>query len=338
MSHIFGVLGVTLVLTLPLASQRADVLRANPALPAVPIPADNPQTDAKVALGAQLFFDPRLSVDDTVSCATCHEPAKAWANHDPVDTGVKGKTGTRNSGTILDAAYMEFQFWDGRATTLEEQALGPIHNPVEMGETLENVVRKLNGIDGYRAQFKAVFDSEVTADGIAKAIAAFERTVLSGPSPFDKYMAGDKTAMSAAAIRGLRVFNGKAQCRTCHKGPIFSDQSFHNVGVGMDRPDPDVGREAVTKDPRDRGKFKTPTLRNVALTWPYLHDGSAKTLEEVVEFYDRGGVQNPTLDIFISPIGLSADERADLVAFLEALTGTLPAIARPALPPGEARR
>jgi cytochrome c peroxidase len=338
MSHIFGVLGVTLVLTLPLASQRADVLRANPALPAVPIPADNPQTDAKVALGAQLFFEPRLSVDDTVSCATCHEPAKAWANHDPVDTGVKGKTGTRNSGTILDAAYMEFQFWDGRATTLEEQALGPIHNPVEMGETLENVVRKLNGIDGYRAQFKAVFDSEVTADGIAKAIAAFERTVLSGPSPFDKYMAGDKTAMSAAAIRGLRVFNGKAQCRTCHKGPIFSDQSFHNVGVGMDRPDPDVGREAVTKDPRDRGKFKTPTLRNVALTWPYLHDGSAKTLEEVVEFYDRGGVQNPTLDIFISPIGLSADEKADLVAFLEALTGTLPAIARPALPPGEARR
>jgi cytochrome c peroxidase len=338
MPRILGVLGVTFVLTLPLASQKADILRANPALPAVPIPSDNPQTDAKVALGSQLFFDPRLSVDDTVSCATCHDPAKAWANHDPVDTGVKGQTGTRNSGTILDAAYMEFQFWDGRATTLEEQALGPIHNPVEMGETLENVVRKLNAIDGYRAQFKAVFDSEVTADGIAKAIAAFERTVLSGPSPFDEYMAGDKTAMSAAAIRGLRVFNGKAQCRTCHKGPIFSDQSFHNLGVGMDRPNPDVGREAVTKDPRDRGKFKTPTLRNVALTWPYLHDGSATTLEEVVEFYVRGGVPNPTLDIFISPIGLSATEKADLVAFLEALTGTPPAIARPTLPPADARR
>lgn len=255
-----------------------------------------------------------------------------------VDTGVKGQAGTRNSGTILDAAYMEFQFWDGRAATLEEQALGPIHNPVEMGETLENVVRKLNAIDGYRAQFKAVFDSEVTADGIAKAIAAFERTVLSGPSPFDEYMAGDKTAMSAAAVRGLRVFNGKAQCRTCHKGPIFSDQSFHNLGVGMDRPNPDVGREAVTKDPRDRGKFKTPTLRNVALTWPSLHDGSAKALAEVVEFYDRGGVPNPTLDIFIGPIGLSAAEKADLVAFLEALTGTLPPIARPTLPPAEARR
>lgn len=306
--------------------------QANPALPPVTTPPDNPQTDAKIELGKQLFFDPRLSANDTVSCATCHDPDTAWANHNPVDVGVFGRTGERNSGTILDAAYMEFQFWDGRATTLEEQALAPIHNPVEMGETLEHVVRKLNAIDGYRIQFREVFGSDVTADGIAKALAAFERTVLSGPSPFDRYTAGDKQAMSAAAVRGLRVFNSKAGCRTCHKGPMLSDQGFHNVGVGMDRPSPDIGREAVTKDPKDRGRFKTPSLRNVALTWPYMHDGSLRTLADVVELYDRGGVPNPTLDVFVFPLDLSEQEQRDLVAFLEALTGTMPAFQRPMLP------
>jgi cytochrome c peroxidase len=307
-------------------------LRANPALPAVVIPPDNPQTPEKVALGRQLFFDPRLSADETISCATCHDPATAWANHNPVDTGIGGLKGTRNSGTVLDAAYMDFQFWDGRARSLEEQALEPIHNPVEMGETLERVVGKLNAIEGYRTQFTAVFGTDATPDGIAKAIAAFERTVLSGPSPFDRYMAGDKTAMSASAIRGRRVFNGKARCRTCHTGPMFSDQGFHNLGVGMDRPQPDIGRQAVTNDPRDRGAFKTPTLRNVALTAPYFHDGSARTLAEVIEFYDRGGVPNDTLDIFMTTLELTEDEQADLVAFLEALTGSLPEIERPELP------
>lgn len=290
------------------------------------MPADNPQTDAKVALGAQLYFDPRLSADGTISCATCHDPDKAWANHDPVDVGIQGRRGSRNSGTILDAAYMDYQFWDGRAASLEEQALGPIHNPVEMGETLENVVRKLAAIDGYRTGFREVFGGEVTADGIAKAIAAFERTVLSGPSPYDRYVAGDRSAMPAAAVRGLRIFNGKARCRTCHGGPMLSDQGFHNIGVGMDRETPDIGREAVTKDPRDRGRFKTPSLRNVALTWPYMHDGSARTLADVIEWYDRGGLPNPTLDAFVMPLELSDAEQRDLEAFLEALTGTLPKI------------
>jgi cytochrome c peroxidase len=308
--------------------------QANPALRPVEIPADNPQTDAKVALGSQLFFDPRLSSDGTISCATCHDPQMAWANHNAVDTGIQGRKGTRNSGTILDAAYMDFQFWDGRARTLEEQALGPIHNPVEMGETLDNVVRKLNAIDGYRTQFRAVFGGDVTADGIAKAIAAFERTVLSGPSPYDRYRAGEKSAMPEAAVRGMRLFNGKARCRMCHGGPMFSDHGFHNLGVGMDRPQPDIGREAVTKLARDRGRFKTPSLRNVALTWPYMHDGSVRTLDDVVEFYDRGGVKNPVLDIFVIPLDLTDDESEDLVAFLEALTGTLPKIDRPVLPKG----
>jgi cytochrome c peroxidase len=312
-------------------SQPVSNLQANPALRPVEVPPDNPQTDAKVALGSQLFFDPRLSRDNTISCATCHDPQLAWANHNAVDIGIEGRSGTRNSGTILDAAYMDFQFWDGRARTLEEQALGPIHNPVEMGETLEDVVRKLNAIDGYRTQFRAVFGGDVTADGIAKAISAFERTVLSGPSPYDKYSAGDRSAMPEAAAKGMRLFNGKARCRMCHGGPMFSDQGFHNLGVGMDRPQPDIGREAVTKVARDRGRFKTPGLRNVALTWPYMHDGSVKTLIDVVEFYNRGGVKNPTLDIFVMPLDLTDGESKDLVAFLEALTGSLPKIDRPVL-------
>jgi cytochrome c peroxidase len=301
--------------------------------PPVPIPSANPQSAAKVQLGAQLYFDPRLSADHTISCATCHEPSTAWANHHSTDTGIKGQIGARNSGTILDAAYMNFQFWDGRATSLEEQALGPIHNPMEMGETLENVVRKLNAIPGYRTQFRAVFGTDVTEDGIAKAIAAFERTVVTGPSPYDRYLAGEMSALSAAAQRGLAVFSGKGRCVLCHGGPMLSDQSFHNLGVGMDRENPDVGREAVTKNPRDRGRFKTPTLRNVALTWPYLHDGSAQSLDDVLKFYDRGGQPNGNQDPMMRPLRLTDGDEADLKAFLEALSGTLPAIARPTLPP-----
>jgi cytochrome c peroxidase len=301
--------------------------------PPVPIPPANPQTAAKVQLGAQLYFDPRLSADDTISCATCHEPSTAWANHNATDTGIKGQVGSRNSGTILDAAYMNFQFWDGRATSLEEQALGPIHNPMEMGETLENVVRKLNGIPGYLTQFRAVFGTDVTEDGIAKAIAAFERTVVTGPSSYDQFLAGDTTALSPAAQRGLAVFSGKGRCVLCHGGPMLSDQSFHNLGVGMNRENPDVGREAVTTNPRDRGRFKTPTLRNVTLTWPYLHDGSARSLDDVLEFYDRGGQPNGNQDPMVRPLRLTDAEQADLKAFLEALTGTLPAIVKPALPP-----
>jgi cytochrome c peroxidase len=307
-------------------------LRVNPALRPVAVPPDNPHSEAKAALGAQLFFDPRLSRDTTVSCATCHAPSMAWANHNPVDVGIEGRTGTRNSGSILDAAYMDFQFWDGRAATLEDQALGPIANPLEMGESVDNVVRKLGAIPAYRTQFKTVFARDVNAEDLARALAAFERTVLSGPSPYDRFSGGDRAAMPPEAVRGLRLFNGKARCKTCHGGPMFSDQGFHNIGVGMNRPTPDTGREAVTGKPHDRGRFKTPTLRNVALTWPYMHDGSLRTLAEVVEFYARGGEPNPGLDVFVMPLDLTPEEQRDLVAFLEALTGTLPAIERPVLP------
>ncbi len=309
-------------------------LLANGPLPPVPIPADNPQTDAKIRLGRQLYFDPRLSADNTISCATCHDPKTGWANHHATDTGIRGQVGGRNSGTIIDAAYMRYQFWDGRAGSLEEQALGPIHNPIEMGETLEHVVQKLQAIPGYREEFREVFGTEVNTDGIAKAIASFERTIVStGPSPYDKYQAGDHTAMSRAAVRGMNLFNGKGHCTACHSGPTFSDQSFHNLGVGMNKPDPDVGRSKITNNPKDWGAFKTPGLRNVADTAPYLHDGSEKTLADVVEFYDRGGILNPNLDPAMVPLNLTSREKRDLVAFLEALTGPYPVLEAPPLPP-----
>jgi cytochrome c peroxidase len=321
---------VVSALCLPGVSARPRL--TNGLLGPVPIPPDNPQTPAKIRLGQQLYFDPRLSVDNSISCATCHSPATGWAGHDRTDTGVRGQVGTRNSGTVLDAAYMKYQFWDGRANSLEEQALGPIHNPIEMGETLENVVQKLNAIPGYKQQFRAVFHTDATSDGIAKAIASFERTVISGPSPYDRYLKGEKKAMTPAAVRGMALFSGKARCIECHRGPTFSDQSFHNLGVGMDQPNPDTGRYDVTHQERDWGRFKTPMLRNVALTYPYLHNGSAAKLTDVVELIDRGGIPNKNLDPLMKPLNLTEAEKTDLIAFMDALTGTLPKIGEPALP------
>lgn len=302
------------------------------ALPPMPVPADNPQTDAKIKLGEHLYFDGRLSADDKISCATCHDPKTGWVGHEATDTGIGGRVGDRNSGTVVNSGYMKYQFWDGRAGSLEEQAVGPIQNPVEMGETLDNVVRKLSAVPGYKRQFQEVFQTEVTAGGIGKAIAAFERTIVSGASPYDRAVAGDKTALTPEALHGMQIFNGKGGCVACHSGPLFSDQSFHNLGVGAKAAKPDIGREAVTKDPADRGQFKTPGLRNVANTYPYMHDGKLPTLEAVIEFYNTGGIPNPNLDPLIKPLGLDATEQKDLVAFLKALTGPEPVVSAPALP------
>ena len=326
-------IGIALSVMSPPAAAQGRFL-ANGLLPAVPVPADNPQTDAKVRLGAQLYFDTRLSADNTISCASCHDPRTGWANPHPTDTGIGGQVGGRNSGTVINSAYMRFQFWDGRESSLEGQALGPIHNPIEMGETLDNVVRKLNAIPGYQQQFQTVFGTNVTSDGIAKAIAAFERSIVSAPSSYDRYVSGDGSAMNAAAVRGLRLFNGKGHCTPCHSGPEFSDQEFHNLGVGMDKAKPDLGRYDHTKNPGDRGRFKVPTLRNIAQTPPYLHDGSAKTLLDVIDVYNRGGVPNPNLDPLVLPLRLTQGEKTDLVAFLEALTGPTPKIDVPMFPEG----
>lgn len=331
---VLSIIAVLFAVGLHLQPLEADLgYMANTPLPPVPIPAGNPMTDAKINLGRQLYFDTRLSADNTISCASCHDPKTGWANHHRTDTGIRGQVGGRNSGTIINAAYMRYQFWDGREATLEGQALGPIHNPIEMGETLEHVVTKLQAIPGYRQQFMNVFGTDVNTDGIAKAIAAYERTIVSGPSPYDRFRMGEKDAMSKSAQSGMEIFNGRGHCVACHSGPTFSDQSFHNLGVGMDKPNPDLGRYVVTKNKKDWGAFKTPGLRNVAATYPYLHDGSEETLLKVVQFYNRGGIDNRNLDPLMVPLGLTAQEEKDLVAFMEALTGPYPVEQAPLLPP-----
>ncbi|MCA9113991.1 MAG: c-type cytochrome [Planctomycetaceae bacterium] len=277
-------------------------------------PEDNVATAEKIALGKQLYFDKRLSGDNTVSCASCHDPAKGFSNGAQFATGVGGHLGGRNSPTVINAAYQRFQFWDGRAGTLEEQALGPIENPIEMNMKLDDVVAKLNGIEGYRTQFQQIFGTDVTKDGIAKAIAAYERTILSGDAPYDHYKAGDKQAMSEAAVRGMELFFGKAHCSACHSGANFTDNAFHNIGVGEES---DKGRATISGLGGDTGAFKTPTLREIARTAPYMHDGSIKTLEEVVQHYNKGGNVNDYLDEEVYELGLTEQEVKDLVTFMK---------------------
>lgn len=305
-----------------------------PGLDAVPIPEDNPPSDAKIALGRQLYFDKRLSRDNDISCASCHAPDKGWSNGEQFATGFQGKQGDRNAPTVINTAYNRFQFWDGRSPSLEDQALGPIQNPIEMNLTLPEAVERLNGIPGYRRQFQAVFGTDATADGIGKAIAAFERTVLSGDAPYDRYVAGDTSALSESAARGMKLFFGKAVCSACHTGKNFTDNAFHNIGVGMDRDNPDVGREKISGLQGDRGSFKTPTLRDIARSAPYMHDGSMKTLTEVVEHYVRGGVANPWQDEEIFPLKLSDADKVDLVRFLEEglSSESFPIVEAPVLP------
>jgi len=322
----------------------------------------NPLTRAKIELGRQLYFDTRLSADSTVSCASCHDPAMGYTAHTATGVGIRGQKGGRNSPVSFNRILSGKQFWDGRVDSLEAQAVGPIANPIEMGFTHEGVVKRLGEIPVYKKQFDAVF-GELTIDRVGQAIAAFERTIVTGPSPYDyheellpfakldaediaedeqlaaKYAAIKAAAaahpMSESAQRGRELFFGKANCTACHVGANLADEKYHNIGIGMDKPEPDLGRFAVTKDPADTGAFKTPTVRNVALTAPYMHDGSMATLEEVVKWYDKGGHANPHLSDKIKPLNLTEQEQADLVEFMKACTspttpvetGRLPAAA-----------
>lgn len=300
---------------------------------AVPIPATNLNYTAKVDLGKQLYFDGRLSKNNAIACAFCHNPFTGFADPRQTSIGVGGGVGGRQSPTVFNTGFNPLQFWDGRAGSLEEQAIGPIVNPVEMAETHENVVKKLGKIKGYQQQFRAVFGTDVNLQGIAEAIAAYERTVVSTDSAFDKYMLGDATAMDESAVKGMALFKGKARCILCHNGPNFTDHQFHNLGVPQVGPmKEDLGRYYVTRLERDKGAFKTPTLRSITETAPYMHDGVFKTLEEVVDFLDQGGGQNPNLSPLIKPLGLSVQEKADLVAFLKALTGEKIKFEMPKLP------
>ncbi|MDE2060367.1 MAG: c-type cytochrome [candidate division NC10 bacterium] len=296
------------------------------------IPPDNPLTADKINLGKALYFDKRLSADGTVACATCHAPDKGFSDGRPTSTGIKGQVGGRNAPVTINRLFSQDQFWDGRSPSLEDQALGPVQNPIEMGHTLQGMVATLDKLGGYREQFKKAFGTPVTKEGVAQAIASFERTLLCGNSAFDKFEAGNKKALTASAQRGLTLFREKANCVTCHTGFNFTDEGYHNLGVGIDKADPDLGRFKVTKKEPDKGAFKTPTLRNIAASAPYLHDGSAKTLEEVINFYDQGGTKNPNLSKEIKPLHLTAQEKGDLVAFLKSLSCPDLKVAAPALP------
>lgn len=308
---------ITLMATVTIASLSA--LADDPPLGLKPlsIPEDNPQTPEKIALGKQLYFDKRLSKDNTVSCASCHAPEKGYSNGERFATGVGGAKGGRSAPSVINSAYYRAQFWDGRAATLEEQALGPIANPIEMALSIEDAVDRLNKIEGYRTQFQKVFGTDATPDAIAKAIAAYERTIISGNAPYDRFKAGDKDALSEAAERGRKLFFGKANCAACHSGPNFSDNSYHNIGIGMDSDEPDQGRVAFSKLGGDTGAFKTPSLREIHRTAPYMHDGSLKTLEDVVEHYAKGGIANDWLDEEIFPLRLTDQDKADLVTFMK---------------------
>jgi cytochrome c peroxidase len=300
-------------------------------LPPLQLPADNPPTASTIALGKKLFFETKLSRDNTISCSSCHNPAVAFTDGRKRSLGVESRQGTRNAPTVLNAAFLPVQFWDGRAPTLEEQCKGPIANPLEMDQAHEPLVVRLNADPTYRAEFaKAFGPGLITIDHVAKTIASFERTQLSGNSPFDRYRyKRDKTAMSAAAIRGLAIFEdkNKGNCVVCHtieeKYAIFSDGKFHNLGVGVNSEGEltDLGRYEQSKVESDKGAFRTPSLRDVARTGPYMHDGSLKTLRDVVDFYVGGGNSNPYRDKDIKELKLTKQEKTDLVAFMEALTG-----------------
>lgn len=277
------------------------------------------RNEGEVSLGLRLFFEPRLSANNAMSCASCHQPGKGFSNGEPNALGVAGQRGTRNVPTIYGMdAYTSF-FWDGRAASLEEQALGPIQNPIEMNETLEHVVAKLSAVPYYQTRFREVFGTPVTPAGIARALASFERALTLKPSRHERFLDGDMSALSPEEISGMGIFGRQAHCSTCHKGNRFTDNQFHNLGVGFDKPNPDPGRQAISQNPADYGAFRTPSLKQMHLTGPFMHDGSQRSLEEVVDFYDKGGHPNPNLSEEIGPLNLSPKAKAELVAFLRSL-------------------
>ncbi|MEM8944265.1 MAG: cytochrome c peroxidase [Planctomycetota bacterium] len=338
---------------------------------------ENPLTRAKIELGRQLYFDTRLSSDNTVSCASCHDPEYGYAKDTQFGVGVDDQLGGRNSPVAYNRILSGPQFWDGRAESLEAQAVGPIANPIEMGNTHENCVKTLQSIEGYAKQFDAIFDDGVTIDNVGKAIATFERSVVTGPAPWDYYQKVaafrksfgedidyieeekakddpelddedlelwdeyvqlqkplETNPISESSIRGGELFfSEKAGCTACHVGANFADEQYHNLGVGMVAEKPDMGRHDTTKDDKDRGAFKTPTVRNVSFTAPYMHDGSQQTLEEVVEWYAKGGHANPHLSEKVKKLDLTDQDKKDLVAFMaEGLKSDFPKVESGRLP------
>jgi cytochrome c peroxidase len=298
---------------------------------AIPYPGGNERTADREHLGRALFFDPRLSASGSTSCATCHHPGLSWSDGLSVARGAQMRPLERRTPTILNLAWAPALFWDGRADTLEDQALAPIQSEREMNLPLDQLIARLQGIRGYRDLFARAYPGEpLAAPAVAKAIATFERGIVSAQAPFDRWIAGEPRAISPAAERGFVLFTGKARCSTCHTGWRFTDDGFYDIGIAAD----DVGRgKVVPQIPLAHFAFKTPTLRNVAERAPYLHNGSASTLAEVIDLYDRGGVTHrPSLSPEIKPLALTAPEKKDLVAFLESLTSVDQEVRVPALP------
>jgi cytochrome c peroxidase len=293
-------------------------------LDARPVPPDNPLTEAKVRLGRRLFFDPILSADGTVACASCHQPDHGFASPARLSVGIGGRRTTRNVPTLLNRAYGKSFFWDGRETTLEAQALRPIENPHEMGTSVADAVKRLTVHKEYPALFQAAFSDGVTADNLGRALASFERLLLTGDTRVDQFRVGIVSGLNDQEKHGMWLFESRGRCWRCHNGVNFTDEEFHNTGVSWGKEPLDLGRYAHTKNDADRGRFKTPTLRGLTRTAPYMHDGSLATLEDVVEFYNRGGGKNPYLDPAIAPLELSKEEARDLVAFLKALSEPAP--------------
>lgn len=297
-------------------------------LPTLHWPEDNPYSKEKAELGRLLYFDKRLSADNSVSCASCHAISKAFTDNKPVSDGIYGLKGTRNAPTVINSGYERQLFWDGRASSLEEQCKGPLANNKEMAhadtahEAHMQCQKRVMKIPGYRILFQQVFGEDCSIDLIAKAVATYERTVLSGASDYDLYMTGvDKTKMSEEALQGLKVFR-KSGCANCHAGPLFSDGRFLNIGVGMGAKEPDLGRYVITQNEKDYGAFKVPTLRDIEHTFPYMHDGSLNTLEEVVDYYDKGGIPNKNLHPLLKePLHLSDADKKALVTFMKSLNG-----------------
>jgi cytochrome c peroxidase len=317
-------------------------------------PSDNPITDAKAKLGDMIFDEKRVSADNSVACNTCHSPRNGFTTHTETSRGVGDQLGKRNAPSILNAMFYKSMFWDGRAATLEEQATLPILNPVEMGQKdPKDVVAKLAAIPEFVEAFQNVFGRPPNWEDMGKALAAFERTRLSTEAPFDRFLRGDEKAFNASQRRGWALFTGKARCGSCHTYdptlPLFGDNRFHNTGAGTRKQDfnqlatraaksaaannkaeidklaletdySELGRFLVTQKREDIGGFKTPFLRDVLLSGPYMHDGSLETLWDVVEFFNKGGERNPFLDAEMKPLGLTASEVDDLVNFLGALT------------------
>ncbi|MEO8268689.1 MAG: cytochrome c peroxidase [Aureliella sp.] len=332
------------------------------------IPADNPLTRAKIELGRQLYFEPRLSRNSEISCADCHHPTSGWAKETQFGVGVEGQTGNRNSPTSFNRILSREQFWDGRADSLEAQAVGPIANPVEMSSTHDVAVKFVSDNPIYRFEFEEVFGHAPNIDDIGRALAAFERVVVTGPAAYDAYeelgklerafaedledlqafedeepelfarykevkQASEAQPMGESAIRGRKLFfSTQANCAACHVGVNFTDEKYHNLGVGMKADEPDLGRFVVSGEEKDKGAFKTPSLRNIAQTGPYMHDGSQRTLREVVDWYAQGGHPNPTLSDKIKKFEASEQDRQDLVAFMQALTGEFPKVEVDRLP------